>query len=345
MVTTPKKVLIIDDSNTECLFMRQALQSAGYQVLIANDGTQGLRMLPQERPQCLVLDIVLPGISGFEVCRQLRSQDLWRDLPIVIVSTKNSSSDRFWALKQGANQYLPKPFKGDMLVKVVAEVLAEHQERTNSASSSPPQPSSMTERPATGPATRQQPAANPLPRWQSQATGPNPGQPPSSSGPFKPGVQDNGRLNGTMPTQRPAANETNAQGPRDFMSETGASPLNPVSGSWPAISHDARPQQEARPQSPNPMSSAQNLFLKLIPRRSERAEMLWANGPDSLFITDRAARQLYLAIDGKTNVEMLCRQIGLSKEEMFKALRVLVSQQRIQLVDPQGRPFDSFFLQ
>jgi CheY-like chemotaxis protein len=326
MVTTPKKVLIIDDSNTECLFMGQALQSAGYQVLIANDGTQGLRMLSQERPLCLVLDIVLPGMSGFDVCRQLRSQDVWRDLPIVIVSTKNSTSDRFWAQRQGANQYLSKPFKGDELVKVVTELITERSERANSFSAS---------RPSTGPVTRQQPVANPLPR-QPYTAGPNPRQPQPSSVPFVPGAQESGRFQSTMPSQRQNVNETSAQRPPGPMPDAGTGPLRPLSGSWPAIPQEPRPLQS---------SPAQNLFLKLIPRRSEHAEMLRANGPDSLFIADRLARQLYLAIDGKTNVEMLCVQIGLSKEEVFKALRILVSQHRIQLVDTQGRLVDSFFLQ
>lgn len=124
MVTTPK-VLVVDDSNTQCLYMKQALQSAGYQVLVANDGQEGLRILKQEAPQCLILDIVLPGISGFELCRYIRAQEAWRTLPIIMVSTKNSSSDRFWAMRQGANQYLPKPFKQEELIKIVMDVLLE----------------------------------------------------------------------------------------------------------------------------------------------------------------------------------------------------------------------------
>jgi CheY-like chemotaxis protein len=133
MVTTPK-VLIIDDSNTECLFMRQALQGAGYQVLVANNGHQGIQLLAQENPRCLILDIVLPGMSGFEVCRHIRSQSAYQNMPIIMVSTKNSTSDRFWAKRQGADYYLPKPFKGDALIGIVKDVLAEHAD-TPAASS------------------------------------------------------------------------------------------------------------------------------------------------------------------------------------------------------------------
>ena len=133
MITSKSlKILIIDDSATECLFMKKALADVGYQTLVANDGYQGLKILLREKPDCLILDIVLPGISGFEVCRQIRSQSLTRDLPIIIVSTKNSPSDRFWAKKQGANYYLAKPFKGPQLIQAITEVLAEY--------SSPPNP-------------------------------------------------------------------------------------------------------------------------------------------------------------------------------------------------------------
>jgi CheY-like chemotaxis protein len=127
MITSKSlKILIIDDSATECLFMQRALSDVGYQTVIANDGYEGLKLLLREKPDCLILDIVLPGISGFEVCRQVRSQSFTRDLPIIIVSTKNSPSDRFWAKKQGANYYLAKPFKGPQLVQAITEVLAEY---------------------------------------------------------------------------------------------------------------------------------------------------------------------------------------------------------------------------
>ena len=119
------KVLVIDDSATVCLFMASALEKAGYQVIIATDGRDGLMKALQERPDCLVLDVVLPGVSGFDVCRQLRARDPLRRLPIIMVSVKDTPLDQSWGLGQGADRYLPKPFSEETLVQLVKEVLFE----------------------------------------------------------------------------------------------------------------------------------------------------------------------------------------------------------------------------
>ena len=119
------KVLVIDDSATVCLFMASALEKAGYQVIIATDGRDGLMKALQERPDCLVLDVVLPGVSGFDVCRQLRARDPLRRLPIIMVSVKDTPLDQNWGLGQGADRYLPKPFSEETLVQLVKEVLSE----------------------------------------------------------------------------------------------------------------------------------------------------------------------------------------------------------------------------
>ncbi|BCL81099.1 response regulator [Ktedonobacteria bacterium brp13] len=412
MVTTPK-ILIIDDSNTECVLMRQALQSAGYQVLIANDGVQGLHMLSLDRPQCLVLDIVLPGMSGFEVCRQLRAQAAWHDLPIVFVSTKSSSADLFWAKRQGANHYLTKPFKGEALVQVIDELLAGHVQTQPSSpdvrgaapSSSRPQPvSNTTSSPTTDPAwlrNRETPAprsTQPMSnfsaarRSSSQPTGFN--QPPVDmrsaqqypAGNFTPGVgrsadpltplpsldTQSGEISGDSGAQRVPGVPQDTRGTDPHRPVSPINPAGPIDPSQvpPGFQHSAplprtsgnlpgnvtgpirsvvnRPSSymnDAPPLTSANTQQAPSRFLMLIPRRSEHAEMLWSNSPDALFITDRSARQLYLAIDGKTDVGRLCVQIGIAKEEMFRALRVLISQQRIQLFDVQGRKVDGSFLQ
>ncbi len=122
MVTSPK-VLVVEDSASSSLFITQALQKAGYRVITAIDGNEGLTKALQERPECLILDVVLPGVSGFGVCRQLRSIDPQRSLSIIMVSNKNTQLDQSWGLRQGADRYLPKPFTEETLVRTVAEVL------------------------------------------------------------------------------------------------------------------------------------------------------------------------------------------------------------------------------
>jgi DNA-binding response OmpR family regulator len=126
----PAKILIVDDSPTLCLLMARALQRAGYNVITAPNGQEGLRKALQERPNCIILDVVLPGgISGFGLCRQLRALDPQRHVSIVMVSTKNSSLDQSWGLRQGADRYLPKPFTDEALVRAVDEVLQAHMLR------------------------------------------------------------------------------------------------------------------------------------------------------------------------------------------------------------------------
>ncbi len=120
------KVLIIDDSATLCLVMSRALEKAGYYVITAYNGNEGLAKALRERPHCIILDVVLPGISGFGVCRQLRALDPHRNLSIIMVSTKNTRLDQSWGLRQGVDRYLPKPFSEEVLVQTVEEVIREH---------------------------------------------------------------------------------------------------------------------------------------------------------------------------------------------------------------------------
>ena len=126
LVPNSAKVLVIDDSTTLCLIMARALEKAGYQVHTASNGNEGLAKALQERPHCVIIDVVLPGISGFGLCRQLRALDPQRNLSIIMVSTKNTNLDHSWGLRQGADRYLPKPFSDEALIQTVEEVLREH---------------------------------------------------------------------------------------------------------------------------------------------------------------------------------------------------------------------------
>ena len=125
MINAPK-VLVVDDSATSSLFISKALRKAGYFVITAADGKEGLSKAFQERPHCLILDVVLPGMSGFGVCRHLRAMDPQRTLSIIMVSSKNTPLDQTWGLRQGADRYLTKPFTEDALLQTVQEVLIEH---------------------------------------------------------------------------------------------------------------------------------------------------------------------------------------------------------------------------
>jgi len=123
-MTSMPRILIIDDSPTLRMMIARVLQKTGFHVSMAANGTDGLNKAVQERPDCIILDVVLPGLNGFSVCRQLRAMDPEHDLSIIMVSSKNTPVDQHWGLRQGADRYLPKPFTEEQLLETVKEVIA-----------------------------------------------------------------------------------------------------------------------------------------------------------------------------------------------------------------------------
>jgi len=116
-------ILIVEDSPTERQLIRKMLEESGYRVTEAVDGNAALAAVQREKPSLLLLDVVLPGPNGFQICRQLKSSPDTRDIRIVMMSSKNQEADRFWGLKQGADEYLVKPFKSEDLLASVRRQL------------------------------------------------------------------------------------------------------------------------------------------------------------------------------------------------------------------------------
>jgi len=115
------RVLVVDDSISTCLMIASTLQQKGYDVTIALDGEEGLTKAMTFHPHCLILDVLLPGISGYTVCRHLR-QRLGQRMPyIILISFKDAPLDQHYGLRQGADCYLPKPFTEEALVQAVWE--------------------------------------------------------------------------------------------------------------------------------------------------------------------------------------------------------------------------------
>jgi twitching motility two-component system response regulator PilH len=127
MVTAPK-ILIIDDSATLCVLMKNILSEHGYRVVIATDGAEGVMLLHREQPDCVVVDVVLPGMSGYEISRHIRASK-GEPPPVIMISTKSSPVDRSWGLRQGASRYLVKPFAEADFLKTVREVLDEQTKK------------------------------------------------------------------------------------------------------------------------------------------------------------------------------------------------------------------------
>jgi twitching motility two-component system response regulator PilH len=322
--------------------MRQALQSAGYQVLVANDGQEGLQLMKQESPQCLVLDIVLPGMSGFELCRYIRAQDAWRTLPIIMVSTKNSSSDRFWAMRQGASQYLCKPFKKEELIKTVMDVLLEQVSdatfplRPSRNAPVPPRPIGRTF--TTIPVENSE-SINP----SHGMTGPRSTLNTGNSGPI-PSTNWTGNNGGNaqFPPLNTFQDRNIPTGPRNtqFSSTNTAPSSSNGLPTRPHVNNQPRPFVEASQSHPVGQQSLHAL-AKFIPRRIDAPELLWSNSPEVLAISDRRARQLYMAIDSQKNVESLMAITQMNRDEIIASLRLLLLQHSIHLYEPNGRLFDS----
>lgn len=116
-------VLIVDDSSTLREMISGLLIKAGMTVLEAEDGEKAKDMISSSPPDLVVLDIVMPNMNGYELCRWVKSNDATKDVPVVICSSKNEDFDRYWGMKQGADAYIAKPFRPAEMVETVKHLL------------------------------------------------------------------------------------------------------------------------------------------------------------------------------------------------------------------------------
>ena len=116
-------VLVVEDSLTEREIITQYLKQAGLTVSIAASGEEALEKLNSQLPDVIVLDVVLPKLSGFEICRALKAEDRTSKIPVIICSTKNTDMDKFWGKRQGADAYLTKPIDQETFVSTVQQLI------------------------------------------------------------------------------------------------------------------------------------------------------------------------------------------------------------------------------
>jgi twitching motility two-component system response regulator PilH len=119
-----KKVLVVDDCATETHEISRILKKYGYDVFFAETGEAGVELADKESPDLVLMDIVMPGINGFQATRQLNRNPRTSSIPVIMVTTKNQASDREWSLKQGAKGYLVKPVPEKELINTIETVLA-----------------------------------------------------------------------------------------------------------------------------------------------------------------------------------------------------------------------------
>lgn len=117
------KVLVVDDSPTETYKLTKLLESRGHTVITAATGEDGVQVAKAEVPDLVLMDIVMPGLNGFQATRQLSRAPETKHIPVVIVTTKNQETDMVWGERQGAKAYITKPFDEKELISVIGKFI------------------------------------------------------------------------------------------------------------------------------------------------------------------------------------------------------------------------------
>jgi twitching motility two-component system response regulator PilH len=116
-----KNILVVDDSPTDLKYLTDLLAKNGYQVVTAQNADEALAKAKQLRPDLVLMDVVMPGQSGFQATRTLTKDEATKQIPVIICTTKGQDTDRAWGMKQGARDYIVKPVKGpELLAKISA---------------------------------------------------------------------------------------------------------------------------------------------------------------------------------------------------------------------------------
>lgn len=122
-ITLVGTILIVEDSPSELQLMSHYLEESGYNVIQATGAKEALEKAQSQNPDVIVTDVVMPGMSGFELCRSLKKNPATQEVPIVICSSKNQEIDRLWAMRQGADAYVTKPYTRDQLLRAIKSVV------------------------------------------------------------------------------------------------------------------------------------------------------------------------------------------------------------------------------
>lgn len=113
------KVLIVDDSKTELMFMTDVMTKKGFSVKTAENAEEAFRRLAEEKPDLILMDVVMPGQNGFQLTRAITRDPLYADVPIIMCTSKNQETDRVWGMRQGAKDYITKPIDvNELMAKI-----------------------------------------------------------------------------------------------------------------------------------------------------------------------------------------------------------------------------------
>ena len=121
------RILVVDDSPTETEAFRAVLEKNGHEVLNAENGADGVAVARQELPDLVLMDIVMPGLNGFQATRQLTRSPETKNIPVVIVTTNDQETDRVWGKRQGASGYLVKPVSESRLLSEINALIGTEE--------------------------------------------------------------------------------------------------------------------------------------------------------------------------------------------------------------------------
>ena len=115
-----KNILVVDDSATERHIIGGILTKGGYNVTFAEDGESGIAKAKADMPDLIVMDVVMPGLNGFQATRAITTDEATKNIPVIICTTKGQETDKIWGLRQGALDYVVKPVNPEELLKKIA---------------------------------------------------------------------------------------------------------------------------------------------------------------------------------------------------------------------------------
>ena len=118
------QILIVDDSPTEAHVLKGMLEKNGFEIETAENGTEGIERAKVLKPDLILMDVVMPGLNGFQATRQLTKDPETADIPVIIVTTKDQETDRVWGMRQGARDFLTKPVSEKILMEKINAALA-----------------------------------------------------------------------------------------------------------------------------------------------------------------------------------------------------------------------------
>ncbi|MGH8695242.1 MAG: response regulator [Burkholderiales bacterium] len=119
-----RKILVVDDSPTDRQFMLETLAKKGYQVVTAENGEDAIVKAKSELPDLILMDVVMPGLNGYQATRQITRDDATKHIPVIMCTSKGADTDKIWGMRQGANDYLIKPIDAGQLLAKIAQLNA-----------------------------------------------------------------------------------------------------------------------------------------------------------------------------------------------------------------------------